>query len=274
MARATSSAKRILDGRMTFMRLLLSHDDLGRWAPGHEGEMDAEALAMAYAYPKFSGAKTWVRANFVSTLDGAATGANGRSDSINTGADRDVFALLRALSDVILVGAGTARVEGYRRATVRAPWVELRAGRPAHPTMVIVSRSGDVPPRLSQAREDSGDLLLITCRRAGPEAIDCARATLGEEHVIVAGDATVDLAAAVDVLADRGLRRVLCEGGPHLMRDLTASGRLDELCLTLVPTLVGGDHTRITAGAPVTANLLPRLLIESQGTLLGRWARA
>jgi len=236
--------------------------------------MDAEALALAYAYPKLSGTQTWVRANFVSTLDGAATGDNGRSDSINTGADRDVFALLRALSDVVLVGAGTARIEGYRRATVRAPWVELREGRPAHPTMAVVSRSGDIPPWLSQAREDSGEVLLITCRRAGHEVIDLARATLGEEHVIVEGDATVDLAAVVDVLTVRGLRRILCEGGPHLMRDLTASGRLDELCLTLVPTLVAGDHTRITAGAPVTANLLPRLLIESQGTLLGRWARA
>jgi len=57
------------------------------------------------------------------------------------------------------------------------------------------------------------------------------------------------------------------------MRDLTAAGRLDELCLTLAPTLVAGDHTRITAGASVTSNLLPRLLIESQGTILGRWSR-
>ena len=57
------------------------------------------------------------------------------------------------------------------------------------------------------------------------------------------------------------------------MRDLTASGRLDELCLTLAPLLVAGDRTRIAAGASVTANLLPRLLIESRGTLLGRWAR-
>lgn len=255
------------------MRLLLSHDDLGRWAPGHDGVMDHEALALAYAYPKLSGAQTWVRANFVSTLDGAATGDDGRSGSINTGADRDVFGLLRALSDVILIGAGTARIEGYRRATVRAPWMELREGRPAHPSMAIVSRSGDIPPRLSQAREDSGEVLLITCRRAGADAIDLARGTLGEEHVIVKGDESVDLAAALDALAGRGLRRILCEGGPHLMRDLTASGRLDELCLTLAPTLVAGDRTRIAAGAPVTANLLPRLLIESQGTLLGRWTR-
>jgi len=255
------------------MRVLLSDEDLGRWAPGHEGAMDLEALALAYAYPKLSGEQTWVRANFVSTLDGAAAGDDGLSGSINTGADRDVFGLLRALADVILVGAGTARIEGYRRATVRAPWLALREGRPAHPTMAIVSRSGDIPPLLSQAREDSGEVFLVTCKRAGAETIDLARGTLGEEHVIVEGDANVDLAAAVDALAARGLRRLLCEGGPHLMRDLTASGRLDELCLTLAPLLVAGDRTRIAAGASVTANLLPRLLIESQGTLLGRWAR-
>ena len=254
------------------MRLLYSDDDLGRWAPGHD-EMGPEALSVAYAYPSLSGSLTWVRANMVSTLDGAATGDDGRSSDINTGADRDVFALLRALTDVILVGAGTARVEGYRRAVIRAPWLWLRDARPAHPTMAIVTRSGEVPPLLSQAREGSGAVLLITCRRAGEEKIDLARERLGEEQVIVEGDADVDLAAALDALALRGLPRVLCEGGPHLLRDLTACGRLDELCLTLAPMLVAGDHTRITAGDPVIADFVPRLLIESQGTLLCSWAK-
>ena len=255
------------------MRVLLSHDDLGRWAPGHDHMMDSEALALAYAYPQLSGEQTWVRANFVATLDGAAAGDDEHSGSINTGSDREVFALLRALADVILVGAGTARTEGYRRATIRAPWAQLRRGRPTHPTTAVVSRSGHIPPGLSRARPNSGDVLLITCRHAGAEAVDLALNTLGDNQVIVAGDDAVDLAVAVDSLAVRGLRRILCEGGPHLMRDLTASGCLDELCLTIAPTLVAGEHPRITAGPPVTANLLPRLLIESQGTLLGRWVR-
>jgi riboflavin biosynthesis pyrimidine reductase len=255
------------------MRVLLCEDDLGRWAPGHDGTIDPKALALAYAYPELTQGQSWVRANFISSLDGAATGDDGRSASLNTGADRDVFGLLRALSDVILVGAGTARIEGYRRVTVRPPWLEHRAGRPAHPTVAVVSRSGDIPPQLSQARDNSGEVLLVTCERAGNEAVDRARGTLGEANVIVEGEASVDLASALDALATRGLRRILCEGGPHLMRDLTASGRLDELCLTLAPTLVAGDHPRITAGASVTANLLPRLLIESQGTILGRWSR-
>ena len=255
------------------MRVLLSDNDLGRWSPGHDGELDPEALAIAYAYPPLSAGRTWVRANFVSTLDGAATGDDGRSGSINTGADRDVFALLRALSDVVLVGAGTARAEGYKRSTVRAPWTNLCEGRTAHPITAVFSRSGDVPPELSRARENSGGVILVTCERAGKEAIDRAQSTLGEDQVIVRGEESVDLSAALDSLATRGLQRVLCEGGPHLMRDLTASGRLDELCLTIAPDLVAGDHPRITAGAAVTANLTPRLLIESEGTILGRWTR-
>lgn len=254
------------------MRVLLSDDDLGRWGPGHDGVLDESGLALAYAYPRLSSGQAWVRANFISTLDGAAAGDDGRSGSINTGADRDVFELLRALSDVVLVGAGTARVEGYRRARVRAPWVQLRQGRPAHPTMAVFSRSGDVPPGLSEARDNSGEVLLVTCQSAGAVAIDRARSALGAGQVIIAGDASVDLAAAVDSLAVRGLPRMLCEGGPHLMRDLTASGCLDELCLTIAPNLVAGDHPRITAGPAVTANLLPRLLIESDGTILGRWS--
>ena len=252
------------------MRVLLG-DDLGRWGPGHDGALDSAGLALAYAYPPLATDQAWVRANFISTLDGAAAGDDGLSGSINTGADREVFGLLRALADVIMVGAGTARAEGYRRATVRAPWLGLREGRPAHPTLAVVSRSGDVPPEVSRVREDSGEVLLITCQRAGAEAIDRARRTLGEDHVIVEGDASVDLAASIDALAGRGLPRILCEGGPHLMRDVTASGRLDELCLTIAPRLVAGEHPRIAVGATVTATLEPRLLIESQGAILGRW---
>ena len=65
--------------------------------PGHP--LDLDALAQAYAVP--SPSTTWLRVNMVSTLDGAATGADGLTGSINTSADHVVFELLRAISDVL-----------------------------------------------------------------------------------------------------------------------------------------------------------------------------
>jgi riboflavin biosynthesis pyrimidine reductase len=94
--------------------------------------------------------------------------------------------------------------------------------------------------------------------------------------VIVAGDSDVDLAVAVDELAARGHRRMLCEGGPRLMRDLVASGRLDELCLTISPLLVAGDRIRIARGATIEppARMTLRHLLESEGTLFARYVRS
>jgi riboflavin biosynthesis pyrimidine reductase len=131
-----------------------------------------------------------------------------------------------------------------------------------------------VPPLLAEQRGDSGAAYLITCGSAGTGRLDEARVALGEDHVLVHGQDSVDLTAAVADLARRGMTRVLSEGGPHLMRDLVAAGLVDELCLTLVPTVIGGQHPRITAGPPAVAGLRPVLLIESEGSLLGRWTRA
>ena len=81
----------------------------------------------------------------------------------------------------------------------------------------------------------------------------------------------VDLSLLKQVLADRGWGHVLCEGGPHLLRDLLAAGAADELCTTVVPRLVAGEHPRITQGPPVDVPLRLHLLLEAEGTLLGRW---
>ena len=106
------------------MRLLLAPDALaGRYPLG--AELDLEALATAYA--PSADARNWLRGNMVSTLDGAAQGADGRSGTINTPADHVVFELLRALSDLVLIGAGTARAEGYGALTLAEPYAGLRA---------------------------------------------------------------------------------------------------------------------------------------------------
>ena len=243
------------------MRVLL--DPRRPASPG--ARVTASDLEALYAFPA---GRRWVRANFVSTLDGSASGADGRSGSINTPADNRVFALQRRLADAVLVGAGTVRAEGYER-------VQATRGRPVPPALVVVSASGRVPEGLRTPTQGRGPGLFVTCASAGARRLERARSVLGEEAVLVAGDEQVDLPAAVDALAGRGLRHLLCEGGPSLLASALAVGLVDELALTLSPTLVGGDGARITSGPPLGApdgvTLAPRLLVEEAGTLLGLW---
>ncbi len=94
---------------------------------------------------------------------------------------------------------------------------------------------------------------------------------LGDEYVLVTGDQDVELAVLLDWLHARGLRRLLGEGGPTLLRHLLAAGCVDELCLTTVPRVLAGEHPRITAGPPVDVPVRLGLLLEEAGTLLARW---
>ncbi|MFD6951745.1 hypothetical protein A6A08_16635 [Nocardiopsis sp. TSRI0078] len=253
------------------VRLLLNDAVPGAASPGDV--LDASALERLYAYPD----RPWLRANMVATLDGAAAGNDGRTGSINTPADQVVYTLLRDLADVVLVGAGTARVEGYRHTRPRTRGLLARAlaeGRAAHPELAVVSGTGQVPPLLTERPGDGGGVLLVTCEAAGAEALDRARGTLGEDRVLVCGERSVDLPAAVAALAGRGMPRILCEGGPRLLADVAAAGLLDELCLTVVPLLAGGLEQRIAVGTAADRALVPGVVVESEGTLLQRWLRS
>jgi riboflavin biosynthesis pyrimidine reductase len=205
-------------------------------------------LDEVYAAPSLP----WLRVNMISTVDGAATGPNGRSGGINNDADKRVFDTLRRLCDAVVVGAGTARDEGYREA--------------AKP-LVLVSRHGQVPDRLRTATP--GSVLMATCAHA--DFLDETRALLGDDNVLVLGQYHVDLAGLRSSLAERGLTHLLSEGGPHLLRDLLAEGVADELDWTVAPRLLAGEHPRITAGPPVDVPLRLGSLLEADGTLLGRW---
>lgn len=225
------------------MRILLDETH------GRTGEVrDDDDLAALYAAPQAS----WLRMNFVATVDGAATGADGRSGSINNPVDKRVFDLLRRLADAVVVGAGTLRNEGYR---------------PLDRPLVVVSRRGDVPERLRGA--EAGRVLLATW--AGSGGLDEARELLGKEHVLVLGEHEVDLAQLRPQLAERGLHQLLSEGGPHLFHSMAEAGVVDELDLTWVPLLVAGGGVRALEGPPLEVAMRPQALLEEDGTLLGRW---
>ncbi len=248
------------------MELLLAPADLARRLP-IGSRLDLASLAAAYAAP--ADVLRWVRVNMVTTLDGAATGADGVTGSINSPADKVVFDLLRALSDVVVIGAGTARTEGYGRLTLDPEYAALRAEHGASPSLplALVTRSGRLPERLRDGR--SGEVLAITC--ASCPGLASLRADLGADHVIVAGDTDVDLPFAVEALIHNGFRRIHSEGGPHLLGRLLQEHLVDELCLTLAPRLVGGSHRRIVTAADLGLTAWPHTLIHADGDLIGRW---
>ncbi|WP_426245987.1 dihydrofolate reductase family protein [Nocardioides sp. LHG3406-4] len=211
-------------------------------------EDDFEAL---YARPAHH-VGPWLRVNMVSTLDGAAQGDDGKSGGINNAVDKSVFHALRRLADCLVVGAGTVRIEGYR---------------PPDLPLVVVSRSGQVPPTVCGA--EPGRVLMATTEHA--PALAEARALLGDENVLVLGSYSVDLVTLKAALGDRGHTELLSEGGPHLLHQLLAEGVADELCVTVVPRAIGGTRLRIVAGSEIDVPLTPTLLLEEGGTLLGRW---
>lgn len=238
--------------------------------PTSPSTLTDEDIAELYRYP---GERTWVRANFVSTLDGAVQGSDDRAGSLSDSADRRVFALLRSLCDVVLVGAGTARAEGY--APVKPQEVDTglrqRLGLTPVPSIAVVSSSLEVSDELLHG----GDVpTLVLAASSAPTARVQEARDLGAE-VVFAGDETIRPAAVVEELSARGHHRVLLEGGPQLMRGFVAADRCDELCLTVSALLVGGERHRLLRGGTVepAQALQLRHLLEENGTLFCRYTR-
>jgi len=227
---------------------------------------DRAELERMYAYPEID--RPWIRTNFVSTLDGAAYGLEGKSGSLGGAADKQVFALLRSLADVIIVGAGTARAEGYEPVLAEEIDADLRSrlGLSPVPPIVVVSRRLDIPEPLMTDGQ-----LAITTADAPAAALDALRFRM---EVIALGEGEIDWAAVLTEFTRRGINRVLCEGGPTLHGELVSLDLVDELCLTIAPVLSSGAAPRI-AHSPDVAQHSMTLghVFEVDGVLVTRWVR-
>jgi riboflavin biosynthesis pyrimidine reductase len=211
-------------------------------------QVDDRELPRLYGYPAEAD-RLWVRANFITSVDGGAT-AEGKSGALAGPGDRLIFNTLRELADVVVVGAGTVRVEGYSGAHLPVTQRQQRhaRGQTEVPQLAIVTKSGRLDREMGVFTRTEVPPLVLTCTAAADETrrrlvdlaevVDCSRDDPGK----------VDEVALLATLEARGLCRVLTEGGPMLLGSFIQRDLLDDLCLTIAPYVVGGLARRIATG--------------------------
>lgn len=190
--------------------------------------------------------RPWVGVCMVSSIDGS-TVVDSNSRGLSSKADQEVLLTLRDLADVLIVGAATVRIEGYK------------PPRKAGQRVGVVSRRGDVD--VTTPLFTSGAGFLILPDDAPPSSVDSVRAGIG----------AVDLAGAV---AQMDAQFVQAEGGATLNGALAAADLIDELNLTISPQLAGGDGPRVTGGAAQLSHRMRLVhVLEDDGFLFTRYLR-
>lgn len=231
--------------------------------------LDDDQLTQCYAADR---AACSVRTNFVSSIDGAAT-VGGLTAGLSSPADRRVFDILRRLCDVVLVGAGTVRAEGYGPMRLDGVSVEWRRanGQADQPVFAIVSGALHLDPRSVVFTEAPVRPVIVT---VDASASAKKKALSRVADVLVCGEEKLDVSVMLDELAKRGLRQVLCEGGPTLFGTLLEADCVDELCLTVSPQIEAGAAPRIAAGAlPRSRRMVLHHALVGGSTLLLRYLR-
>ncbi len=240
--------------------------DFTRLHPRH-GEATEDDLAghldLASRAPA---ARPYLALNMVSTLDGKAV-VDGNTRTLGGEHDRALFHRLRTQADAIMAGAGTVRIERYGK-VVKSP--ELRALREREgldpvPPMIVVSGRLDLPEDLPLFADPEAKVLIAT---GAEHKIEGAAADI--EYLRV-GD---DLPLLMAKLRERGIRSILCEGGPTLNAHLFAASLVDELFLCISPQVAGGAGVpTIVGGRPLPEQQSGELvwLAEGGGDLFSRW---
>jgi len=218
-----------------------------------ETDAGAARLRELYALP----GPEYVRLNMITSLTGAAVGADGTSETLTSPVDRRILGVIRAAADVVLVGAQTVRAEGY---------VVPRRTR-----LAILTSSGELDGhrlRLSSAEER--DRVLVLAPAASADAVRTRVGPSDLRVVPVEGDAHPAPSAVVAALHSEGLSRIVCEGGPSLATQFAAAGAVDEYCITVAPVLEPTVHPflRLEPGRAPRTRVVGQLADDTGFTFL------
>jgi len=225
----------------------------------HEASGPVDVLDMVLAEERSSDGGPWVMFNMVASVDGA-TAVEGGSSALNDEDDKALFAALRTVPDVILVGAGTVRAENYGPVDLDEERRARRTEQGMSPTprLAIATASLSIEPDMRVFEDSENRPLIITSTEVSSDRIE---AFADRAEVVQLDD--LDAASILESLGEPNV--VLCEGGPTLNGQLIVDGFIDEMNLTIAPKVAVGESHRIAHGE----ELLPPADMKLVRTLSG-----
>ncbi len=222
----------------------------------------------AYDWPQDG---PWTRVTMLRTLDGGVAGPDGKSGSVSSPLDREVLGEVRRRADAVVVGAETLRIERYGPMRARDDALEERrqAGQADAPVLVVVSGSLDLPWEEDVFTESTITPIVATGRSATKAGLERAAA---HATVLQVDEERVSASGLLGALHERGLRRVVCEGGPGLLAGFAADDVVDEVCLTVAPLQPAMVPASDPAEGPRGFELVQ--LLEHESFLFARYHRS
>ncbi len=212
-----------------------------------------------------TGRRPYILLNYAVSLDGKISTEHRDPVRFTSRIDRRLMDEIRADVDAVLIGAGTLRAEDppVRIQTARRRDERRRRGKPVHPVSIVLSRSMRLPLGGRYWEDDQVERVIATTEQAEDERL---QPYLEKAEVIRAGRTTVDLGELCRVLSDRGISRLLVEGGGEVNMAFWEAGLVDEVYLTLCPVVIGGRNAPTAAdGTGFAADRFRKLrLIETR----------
>lgn len=191
--------------------------------------------------------------NFAITVDGKISTRKQTPSTFTSGRDKRRLAEIRSLGDAVMAGRGTVAVDAMSMGLSAPDLRDARvaAGKPPAPLRVVVSASGKFDPKWKIFASNETPVLLCTATKI-PDRV--ARKFPTGVQILPFSEEEgggIPLDSMLEILYQRhGVKILVCEGGPTLLKSLLSDDLVDELYLTIAPVIFGGRGAKSLTGLP------------------------